>query len=83
MRINMKITVRLFGTLGAALPGYHPAAGLVLKMDEGATVGDLLRRLNLFNVGGETVLCEGRLLANENKLTPGSSLQIFQALHGG
>jgi sulfur carrier protein ThiS len=79
----MKITVKLFGTLGLTVPGYIPEKGLVLEIDEGSTVADLLTLLALNKSAGETVLCAGRLLNSEDQLTPGATLEIFQVLHGG
>ena len=81
--VPVKITVKLFGPLSLIVPGYHPDYGLVLEMQEGSTVTDLMALLKVAHSGGETVLSEGRLLKGEEKLIPGSTLEIFQALHGG
>jgi hypothetical protein len=79
----VKITVKLFGTLSTTIPGYHPDGGLVLEMQEGSTVADLMMLLRLNQSGGETVLSEGRLLRGDEKLIHGATLEIFQVLHGG
>jgi hypothetical protein len=79
----MKITVKLFGTLRSAFPGYDSGKGLPLEMAEEATVADLLSFLNLSPSRGETVLHDGRLLDQTQPLPPGACLHIFQALHGG
>ena len=79
----MEISVKLYGTLSAAVPGYQPDRGLVLEMEEGSTLADLMAFLKLEKSGGETVLCAGRLVTEGEKLLPGTTLEIFQVLHGG
>jgi hypothetical protein len=81
--VSVKITVKLFGTLSTTVPGYHPDSGLVLEMQEGSTVADLMTLLKAAHSGGETVLSEGRLLRSDEELIPGATLEIFQVLHGG
>ncbi len=79
----LKITVKLFGTLGQNCPDYRPGIGIELEMAEGSSVADLLSLLKIHGSQGGTVVMQGRFLQKEEILADGSLIQIFQALHGG
>ncbi len=79
----MKLTVKLFGTLGQNFLNYQPDQGLEITLPEGSSVADLLALIDTSGPKGETVVLDGRLLSKETILIDGSLIQIFQALHGG
>jgi sulfur carrier protein ThiS len=79
----MKIKVKLFGTLGQRFPDYSPEKGLEVEISEGAEVGALLAHLRISNHQEGIVVQEGRFLSQEEKLTNGALVQVFQAMYGG
>lgn len=81
--VNMKITIKLFGTLSQRFPDYRTDLVLVVELPEGSKVADLLIFLKLPESLESSVLMNGRFLTRETGLTDGSVLQIFQALYGG
>lgn len=79
----MRLTVRLFGTLGQGLPGYDPALGISVTLPEGARVTDLLDRLGLPPGKAPVVVAGSRLLKGEDTLSEGAPLHVLQPVHGG
>jgi len=79
----MNITVKLFGTLGDLFPDYDFEKGLETNLPDGSGVADLLAYLGISDDQGGTVLMDNRFLTGDERLTPGSQVLIFQALHGG
>jgi sulfur carrier protein ThiS len=79
----MKITVKLFGTLGQAVPGYDPEKGLEVAMREGAKVKELLGRLKISGVKGGVVAAGGKVLHPEDPLMEGMCVHLLQAVYGG
>jgi sulfur carrier protein ThiS len=79
----MKVTVKLFGTLGQAVPGYDSEKGLELEIREGAAVKDLLEGLRISEVKGGVVTAGGRILHPEDPLKDGMSVHLLQAVYGG
>ncbi len=79
----MKVTVKLFGTLGQAVPGYDPEKGLEMEIREGAKVKHLLGELRISEVKGGVVAADGRVLHPEDRLKDGMSVHLLQAVYGG
>jgi len=79
----MKVAVKLFGTLGQAVPGYDPEKGLEVEIREGARVKDLLGRLKISGVKGGVVAAGGKVLHPEDSLKDGMSVHLLQAVYGG
>jgi len=79
----MKVTVKLFGTLGQGVAGYDPEKGLAVEMREGARVKELLGRLKISEVKGGVVAAGGKVLHPEDPLEDGLSVHLLQAVYGG
>jgi len=79
----VKVRVKLFGTLGEAVPGYDPEEGLEVEIAEGAKVKDLLARLDILEVKGGVVTAGGKVLRSEDPLNDGMSVHLLQAVYGG
>jgi sulfur carrier protein ThiS len=79
----MKVTVKLFGTLGDLFSDYDFEKGLEVDLPEGSKVADLLALLSISDDQGGTVLMDNRILLKDEPLPPGSQVLIFQALNGG
>lgn len=79
----MKVTVRLFGTLGRAFTGCDPEKGIEVEVREGARVKDLLEGLKISEVKGSVVTAGGKVLHLEDLLKDGMSVHLLQAVYGG
>jgi sulfur carrier protein ThiS len=79
----MKTTVRLYGTLGRLSPGYDHSAGIEVEIPDGATVKDLLARLEIPESAGAVVVREGRILKADDKMRSGVPVNVVQAVRGG
>jgi sulfur carrier protein ThiS len=54
----MRIRVRLYGTLSQDIPDYHHAEGIEVEIPDGATVKDLLARLEISEKQGVKTFCD-------------------------
>ena len=79
----MRITAKLYGTLSGRFPGYQHAQGMEVEIPDGATVKDLLARLEISESKGAVVAMEGRILKASDKLRRGVPVHVFDAIHGG
>jgi sulfur carrier protein ThiS len=79
----MKITVKLFGELRRNIPAYQHDKGMELEIPEGSKVADLMALLKISNTRTITAIMEGRVLAFEEGLSPGSLINIFHVMYGG
>ncbi|MEW5725966.1 MAG: MoaD/ThiS family protein [Thermodesulfobacteriota bacterium] len=79
----MRIKVKLFGTLGRQRPGYEPDQGLWLDFPDGATVEELLARLEIQAPKGGVVAADGRVLQVREKLWDGALVHVLQPVFGG
>jgi len=79
----MKVRVKLFGTLGKRFPGYHHEQGMDVEILDGARVKDLLAHLEISKSSGGVVAAEGKLLAENTRLSNGADVSIFQSVFEG
>ncbi|CAB1063259.1 hypothetical protein D1BOALGB6SA_8042 [Olavius sp. associated proteobacterium Delta 1] len=80
----MKISVRLFGTLGRNRPDYEPAAtGFEIEIPENAKVGDLLAHLKIVESDRAVVAINARVLKPDDILPSGAVVHVFQSVFGG
>ena len=79
----MKVTVKLYGTLGQRFPGYQHSQGIEVEIPEGATVQDLLAVLEIPESQGAVVIVAGRVLKADDQMRGGVSVNIFQSIRGG
>ena len=79
----MKVKVKLYGMLSLHIPEYKPSQGLEVEIPDGATVKDLLARLEILETRGAAVIASGRVLKADDKVKDGSALDVFQSLQGG
>jgi sulfur carrier protein ThiS len=79
----MKVNVRLFGTLGKQFSNHDPLKGFEIEIPAGASVGDLLDRLNIEKSKIGLVSVQGRLVKAQKKLKPGDFVRIYRPIFGG
>ncbi|MBI2877496.1 MAG: MoaD/ThiS family protein [Candidatus Tectomicrobia bacterium] len=79
----MKIYVRVYATLRRYVPNYDPSRGLEIELEEGATVGDAIRRLNLPVEEIKTVFVNATLRDFSYSLKEGDLIGIFSPIAGG
>lgn len=78
-----KVSVKLFGTLSHAVPGYDPENGFEMQIADGTKVKDLLARLKIPEIKGCVVTVDGKVLHPEDPLKDGMSVRLLQAVYGG
>ena len=79
----MKIRVKLFGTLPQRYPDYDSTRGLEVEIPDGATVKDLLDRLDFSASDGGLVAIDNLVVRHDHQLKDGVSVRIFQRAFGG
>lgn len=79
----MKISVRLFGTLGRDFPDHDPATGFEIEIAENATVVDLLVHLKVAESRGAVVAVNGKIMKPDDILPGGAVVNVFQSVFGG
>ena len=79
----MRIKAKLYGTLSGRFPGYQHAQGIEVEIPDGATVKDLLARLEISESKGAVVAMEGRILKGDDTIRRGVPVHVFNAIHGG
>ena len=79
----MKVSVNLYGTLNAKIPGYRKSRGFEVELPEGAQVKDLLALLEIPESQKAVVTIEGRIRKASDKIPSGARAQVLQPIHGG
>ncbi len=79
----MKMRVNLYGTLGQRVPGYQHSQGIEVEIPDGATVKDLLTRLEISESQAVVVVMEGRVRKANDKMPRGVLVNVFQSIRGG
>ena len=79
----MRIEVQLHATLATFLPSGSRDGVAVLELPEGATVGDVVRRLAIPAELSRIVLVNGHDVEDDAALHPGDTLDVFPPLAGG
>ena len=79
----MTVEVRLFATLAQFLPPDSTAGSAVLALPDGATVGDVTRRLGIPPALECVLLRNGANVDVDARLSAGDVIDIFPPLAGG
>ena len=79
----MRLTVKLYGTLGRSFDGYDHLSGLEVTIADEALIDDLLVYLNLAPKRLGIVSMDGRVLKKKSPLKDGALIKIFQPIAGG
>ncbi|MGD9034160.1 MAG: MoaD/ThiS family protein [Desulfobacteraceae bacterium] len=75
--------MKLFGLLGRGFPDYDHEKGMVVQLPEGATVKDLLVRLEISKNEDAVVTVKGLVQRTERTLKHRDLVYIFQSVAGG
>jgi len=79
----MRVRVKLYGTLSQQFPDYRHSEGIEVEIPDGATVKDLLDRLQISESQRALVAMEGRILKADDTMRCGVPVNVLQAIHGG
>ncbi len=79
----MAILVKLSSSLRRKVPGYDPAAGLLLDAAEGLDVAGLLARIGIQPGDVKIIMLNGRAGSLESPLSEGDRVGLFPAVGGG
>ena len=79
----LRLTIKLYGTLGRSFTGYDHANGLEVNIQKNATIQDLLVQLNLDSERLGMIYMDGQCLNKKSLLQDDSQIKIFQPIAGG
>ncbi|MBW2514717.1 MAG: hypothetical protein JRE21_09150 [Deltaproteobacteria bacterium] len=79
----MRIRVRLFGTLGNKFSNHDPIHGFEVDISDGATIDDLIKKLDIHTSKIGPVSIDGRLATPSEKLEKGNFVRMYHPLSGG
>jgi len=79
----VKISVRLYGTLGNHLSGHDPLNGMELEVPDDATAGDLLDQLDIPVKKVGIISVDGNLVKKSQPLRNGNVVRIYRPIAGG
>jgi len=77
----MKVEVRLYSELKRYAPGDNNI--FILTLSPGATVADVLAKLNIPSSVHRMIILNGRRAADDSLLEPGDTLVLFTPACGG
>ncbi len=80
---KIEVNVKLFATLRDLYPHLGIGEALPVELEAGATIADLLRRLNLPRKEVKLVYVNGRLRHDDTVLQPRDEIGIFPPIAGG
>ena len=81
--MSLRLTVKLYGTLGRSFDGYDHLSGLEVTIADEASIDDLLVYLNLAQQRLGIVSMDGRVLKKKSPLKDGAQIKIFHPIAGG
>jgi molybdopterin converting factor small subunit len=82
-RTRVKIKVKLFGTLSKSWVGYDPAVGIELEVQEGTTVRDVTKVVQVSEASIGIVTINGKMVRADTKIMAGDEIKFFQPIAGG
>lgn len=80
---RVKVTVKLYGTLGRRFDDYDHTSGLGVCLDHGATIRELFIHLRLDPKRVGMVFMDGLAVNMETPVKAGARIKIFQPIFGG
>ena len=82
-KYQLKINVKLFGTLGQNFPGYDSLKGMDVDIPDDTRVKDLLAHLDIPETKGCFVSINHCVAKKEDRLIHNAEIMILQSLAGG
>ncbi len=79
----MKITVRLYGTLGNHIAGHDPLKGMEMEVQADLTAGDLIDQLDIPIKKVGIIAVDGNLVKKSQSLHSGNVVRIYRPIAGG
>jgi sulfur carrier protein ThiS len=79
----MKVELNLYATLARYLPEEVKNAGNLIEVQEGMTVGDLMRQLSVPDNLVKLIFVNGAHAGRESRLEDGCRLGVFPPVGGG
>ncbi len=80
---SIRVNVRLFATLRRFFPGYNSEKGMDIKVEEGSTIENLIRSLQLPEKEAKVILINGKSKKTSDVITDGDQINIFTPIGGG
>ncbi len=83
MDTTMRVRVKIYATLGRHIPDVAPGIPFEVELPDGATVGDLVNRLNLPREEVKVAFVNGRARPIDWRLQANDEVGIFPPVGGG
>jgi sulfur carrier protein ThiS len=80
---QMKVIVKLFGTLSTRIPEYDAARGMEVNLPKGATVERLLKHLGFSPTEAGLAIINGEPQRDDSVLQEGVEVYLFNLALGG
>ncbi len=80
---SIRVNVRLFATLRRFFPDYNSEKGMDIKVEEGSTIENLIRSLQLPEKEAKVILINGKSKKTSDVITDGDQINIFTPIGGG
>ncbi|MFH1117969.1 MAG: MoaD/ThiS family protein [Pseudomonadota bacterium] len=79
----MKVQLILYASLVGHMPPGSTGNSCTMEIEDGTTVGDLMRRLNLPVKAAKVIFLNGRHAAEEQQVKDGDRVAFFPPVAGG
>lgn len=79
----MRVRAKLFATLSRHYAGVMPGTPVEVEVADGATLSDLIDRLDVPHEEVKMVFVNGRMRSLDYELEPGDEVGIFPPVGGG
>jgi sulfur carrier protein ThiS len=80
---KVKVTVKLFSGLEEDMQNYDQEKGMVIEIQDGATIKELIDSMDLPPHGGRFASIGGEVKQGDYELRDGDLVKIFNVIAGG
>jgi sulfur carrier protein ThiS len=81
--MDLKFTIKLYGTLDKWVPAYNPETGYVVDMAESSTVSDLIDHIGIPPRSVGIVSVNGEVAKKADELSDRALVKVFHPIFGG
>ncbi len=79
----IRVTVKLYSELAKLVQNYNPSTGIVVTLDKGKTVGDLIEALGLSPKSARIAVINSMVRKIDEQIFDGELILLFSPISGG
>lgn len=83
MRVDVRVQIKLLGTLPSHFPGSYPASGIEAELPDNASVADMVAITGIPEARLGIVTVNGRLAKAADSIPENAEVKLFQKIAGG